>query len=170
MTLQECVKYLTENGYLVGMNNMPYLTRKFYKDLVDKDIGLSVVERPQVQILEAAIKPRKTVHVRGEDVDAAKVNWSLLYSQFIIEAEIPRMGYSGRGSAYQLNLSTKPGKEAFKKVLLEGESYDSLLKKAKQYYTNTQMPVKIENFLVKEIWRNDFDNDRDSFAGGGALG
>lgn len=171
MTLKDCVKFLTDNGYLFGMNNLPYLSRKFYKEVVDKDIGLDIVERRQTEVIESMMKPKQLVVLPdGKLTDVKAVAWSSLYSKFILEADIPRLAYSGKGDRYQLNLNTKKGVEAFKAALIEGESYDSLVDKARLYYKSTQMPVKVENFFVNEIWRNEFTDDRDNFATGGALG
>lgn len=173
MTLKDCVKYLTENSYLVGLNNMPYLTRKFYKDVVDKDIGLSVVERSDVVVKESTPSiPKKNMVILENDTsrDVRTVNWDVLYPQFIREAEIPSLAYSGNSQSYRVNMSTKPGKEAFRAALLEGISYNSLLERARRYYKITQMPVKVENFFKNEIWRNEFNDDGDSLTESRALG
>lgn len=171
MTLQECVTFLTSNGYLMQMSGLPYLSQKFYKDVVDKDVGLRVVERADVEVIESAIKPKKPVTLAGGRIaDAMKLNWVELYSHFIIAAEIPRMGYSPSGTSYSLRLSTKDGREAFRKALLEGITYDELVERTKRYYQNTTMPVKVENFFTKELWRNDIEDAGDSFAGSRSLG
>lgn len=170
MTLEDCVAFLTQNGYLFGMNNLPYLSRKFYQDVAQKDIGLSVVERKDVVVTEHIVKPKNPVTLAGgQVVDDKQVSWSTLYLQFILDSEIPRVAYTAKGGSYPLNHSTKPGREAFRAAMLEGMDYDSLLEKAKSYYNSTQMPVKVENFFKNEIWRNNFDDTGDSFAGGRSL-
>lgn len=167
MTIQECAKYMSANGYLAQLNGTPYLTSKFYKDVVALDIGLVIVGRNDITVKEPGVKMKKPVTIRGGVITEDKdVPWTTLYTQFIMEAEIPRVAYTGRGGSYQVNLSTKPGREAFRRAMLEGESYDSLLEKAKRYYSSTQMPVKVENFFEKELWRNDIDNGDDFYVAG----
>lgn len=171
MTLQDCVRFLTDNGYLLQMNGLPYLSQKFYKDVVDKDVGLRVVERSEVEVIESALKPKKPVTLAGGRIaDAIRLNWVELYAHFILAADIPRMGFLSNGQSYSLRLATKDGREAFKKALIEGATYDGLLEKVKNYYQNTTTPVKIENFFVKELWRNDIEDAGDSFAGSQSLG
>jgi len=137
MNLKEVVSWLAEEGYLVMHKNMYLLTAKFNREMTGKDIGIQVIDKPKVQQVEP------------------KVDWVGMYQKLIIESGMPRMSDNGRGGQYQINAATKPGREAFKKAIQSGTTYETLLERIKNYYGETKSYlVKIEKFFVDEMWRN----------------
>ncbi len=140
MKLKEVVAWLAEEGYIVVHKNRFLLTTKFNQEMLGLDIGVKVVENPTVQQV-----PTKKVNM----------DWISLYQKLVTEANVPRMSDNGRGGQYQINSTTKPGREAFKKAIEEGETYESLLLKLKEYYgTPRSYMIKVEKFFVDEVWRS----------------
>lgn len=142
--LKEIVIWLVDNNYVVLHKNRYLFTTKFNQEMIGQDIGIKVVEHPVVQ--QEATKVAKTVD---------KTDWIALYQKLLMEAGVPAMSDNGRGGQYRVNTATKPGREAFKKAIQEGETYESLLGKLKNYYGTTRSyQIKVEKFFVDEVWRS----------------
>lgn len=138
--LEETVKYLSKNRYLVKHNDYYILTAKFNEAISGKDYGIVSCKSPQVK----------------EPKDAEpNTDWTLVYATFILET-VP-VHSRGKEGPYQVNLYSKPGEQAFRKVIENGElTIAELAKRVRIYYMSDsgKYKVKIETFFVKELWRN----------------
>lgn len=144
MELKEVVSWLAQNDYIVMHKSRYLLTSKFNKEMTGEDIGVQVIEKPVVK--QAVEKPKP-------------VDWIQLYQKIIMEAKIPSNSDNGRGGTYRINAATKPGREAFKKAIEGGATYETLLKALQSYYSvQKSFLVKVEKFFTDEIWRNELSN------------
>lgn len=137
LNLKDVVSWLADNDYLVVHKSRYLLTAKFNQELTGENIGIQVIAKPEV---------KQTV---------PKLDWIADYQRLIIEANIPRMSDNGKGGQYQINTATKPGREAFKKAVIGGATYEALLQALRNYYgTPKSYLVKVEKFFVDELWRD----------------
>jgi hypothetical protein len=140
--LLKAIQFLAKNKYIIQNRGRYLFTSKFYMDTIGEDLGIQVVDDPVVKEKRKSSKPKE------ED-------WIYRYQQFIINAGIPQSSFTTSGESYRINTATKPGREAFKKAI-EGGTTEEHIKQAVQIYykESRQFRVKIEKFMVDEMWRS----------------
>ena len=103
MTLQECVSYLTENGYLIHVGTRYLLTSKFGQELTGQDFGVSVVEPERLVVKERIVSPKKPVTLTGGEIKGTdQVDWAGLYQQLIMDSKIPKLAFNNNGNEYEI--------------------------------------------------------------------
>ena len=164
MNLEEIMAFLTDNRYVVKHGPYFVFTRKFNKEVLGIEAGLAVDEKAEIKYKFKSNRHVKIAVLKGgQQVDASEVDWIKEFHQFILDAKIQSKGFTQSGT-YDINKATKPGRTAFKEILTDQENglgYDDLLKKVQDYYkSGTAYKVKLENFLVNELWRNDYKQQK----------
>jgi hypothetical protein len=142
MTLQEMVRWMLENGYLVNIKGKYRVTSKFNKEITGKEEGVTPVAGALVVVEKAATG-----------------DWTQLYLQFIREAQVPAKGYDRSGRPYDLNKYSDPAMKAFRKMIeVEKIQYPVLVKSTMLYYkTRLTFPLAVGRYISEGQWRSDYE-------------
>lgn len=138
----KAIQFLAKNKYIIQNRGRYLFTSKFYQMTIGEDLGIQVVDEPIIKNTRKSSKPKE------ED-------WIFRYQQFIINSGIPQSSFTTSGESYRINTATKPGREAFKKAIESGTTEEHIKQAVQIYYKESrQFRVKIEKFMVDEMWRS----------------
>jgi hypothetical protein len=145
MNLPEVVQWLMQEGYILKVKNKYVVTAKFNKIMTGKETGVVLINnQPLVMESVPAVVPKV-------------VDWTAVYQQFIVEAEVPFKG-EGKDGTYDLNRYSEPAMNAFKRMISkQGIVYEVLVKSTMLYYkTHKRYPFTISRYIEEGLWRNDY--------------
>lgn len=143
--LRSLVQKLRDDGYvIIDIHHKYQFTDKFYADLdvvsTGEELGLVVQDKGLMTM------PKSTLE------------WELLFSNFILEAKIPRTLEDNRGQMYYANKASKDGLKEFRKALERGVVYPVLVKSTMLYYLSSVKYKKaIGNYFAQGDWRSDYE-------------
>jgi len=151
MDLRTALGYLLDNGYLVLLEDQVVITRK----LTD---SLHLPEKRQEDRVEVAIEaPHTTVKV----VKATKtINKSLkeIWDQFIIDADVPWRVTTPLGEKYTVRQYGPSAAQKLQQIInTEGIDYNILVQSTKFYYQNTTYKAILSNYLLKDLWLEEYN-------------
>lgn len=140
-TLLTALKFLSENKFIIQNRGRYLFTAAFYKQTIGQDFGVEDCNDP---VVKQTFKP-----------SALKKDWAEQYRNFIMNSGIRQTAFDSKGNSYRVNVSTVPGKKAFQKAIEGGATEEEIMSAVKLYYQESdQYRVKIEKFMVDEMWRD----------------
>lgn len=163
MDLRSALGYLLDNEYLVLIENQLIITKKLTDSLNLPDRRREVVEDSAVTVAPPVTATKVTKKVSKD----LKQVWD----QFIIDAEIPWRVTTPSGEKYTVR---QYGPSAAQKLLqiinTEGVDYDTLTASTKYYYKNTTYKAILSNYLLKDLWKEEYNEFKKGHSSEGEQG
>jgi hypothetical protein len=96
--------------------------------------------------------------VMGIDGKTFSGSWEDIYTKFITDCKIPRLGESGTGDMYELNKYSTDAMKHFRDLLKTGIQYALMVKVTTAYYKGSnRYKKKIGNYITEGLWRMDYE-------------
>jgi hypothetical protein len=147
MTLQDCVKFLLDNGYMSIVRKKYCVTAKFNKEIAKVDQG--IVHVSGIPLVRDIVHSAK---------DLSKIEWRNQYIAFIKEAQVPAKCEGSNGEMYDCNKFSESAMKSFKEIILK-EQIDLRVLTAvtKLYYAKPgKYKLKIGSYIETGAWRSDY--------------
>ena len=161
MTLQDCVKFLLDNGYMTIIRKKYCVTAKFNKEVSSVDAG--IVHVSGIPLVRDIVHSAK---------DLSKIEWRNMYIAFIKEAAVPAKCEGSNGEMYDCNKYSEPAMKVFKDAISK-EKIDLRVLTAvtKLYYAKPgKYKQKIGTYIETGAWRSDYTAMIDAAAQDGVDG
>ncbi len=152
MDLKQVVQWLLDNKYGLVVNNQFVLTQKLNQELFDRPIT-NEVATVQVNQMPEVVVVATTVPVSSPD------NKKTIWNEFIERCAIPHRVKATDGGVYTVRQFSPSAVnkliQIIKDPLIE---YDRLVESTKHYYATVSYKALLSNYLLKDIWRGEYDN------------
>ena len=154
MNLQEVVKYLSSNKYILISKGKFSFSKKFYDEYQPSVPG---------EVLPAVVPTSLPVVSPGAEVIHKSVLYTDRFIQFVQDAQVPAR-LEVRGKVYYANKYNEQAAIAFHKMLeKEGVDYSLIVKSTMLYYkSGVDAKKAIGNYILQGDWRTDYEELKNS--------
>jgi hypothetical protein len=138
MEIKKVVKWLLDNNYAVLVDGEIILTRK----LADELSGIQVSEgKPKIGRIVVNTDEKKE-----------------LWNKFILDCEVPHRVTSPDGKIYTIRQYNKQAVDKLISILKDPTiNYQRFVESTKNYYKTVTYKNTLSNYLIREIWRGEYD-------------
>lgn len=146
LTLSQVLDYLRDNKYLLVLKGKYSLSEKFQQDAKNvRNSQAGTVSLPS--------------HTNPSSVPVVQVNWVEKFTQFIVEAKVPKFLENSHLEKYAANKYSEAAMKVFRKAIeVEGINYDILVKSVILYYAGAARYKKsIGNYFTEGHWRTGYN-------------
>lgn len=136
---KELIDFLIAREYAVVLQGKPILTKKF-KDLFTLDTPVTVDKSPPPLVVQTTDKRKE------------------IWTKFVADAKIPWRVKNPEGQTYTVNQFGLAGVNKLIAIINSGVDYERLCKSTAHYYVTISYKTTLQNYLIKDIWKGEYDN------------
>lgn len=136
MEFKDCLQYLLDNKHVVILGNKPIVTTSF-----------------EEEVLKILIN---TPTQKEQTIDGLTLKE--LWNKFIVDAAIQHRVTSPQGGTYTIRHYTDGAAKKLKSIVLDKTiDYKKLVVATKHYYRVTSYKKTLQNYLLQDIWKGEYD-------------
>ena len=156
MALKEVIQWMLDNGYGLLVNNQFVITHKVNEELFTKPVTQSVeLVKTTNEVVKTSTELVKRVEKKKIVTEDEKKK---VWNQFIADSKIPHRVNSGTG-VYTVRQYNLPAANVLWKIVNDPTiDYQRLIDSTNNYYKTVTYKRLLTNYLLNEIWKDEYDN------------